>query len=481
MPDNRNLQQVKHFNVRAAFALALSVLIAIAAGFFSGCAKTNAPKKGENIMIAELNCRSPFTLVTDMYASFDTISDAEAFVTAVENKLHAKIKRAPSDKPEKFGKYILAFGSNDVPECASLMNSLNKNEYAVKVTETGGDRIVVSVAFNGGLARRAVIDVLLDHCMTGIDSPGGEFSIPAGTDVRGSVSADELIITTDVSLRDPCILLENGVYYMYGTGWKFFKNSSGTLQGPWEGPFPCVTEKPADSDSQYWAPEVHKYDGAYYMFTTYHKVDNDHRGCVIYRSETPEGPFEMWSDGHVTPSDWDCIDGTLYVDDSGQPWMVFVHEWTGTPDNIGRMSIAKLSPDLKKFISEPKDIFSATEAKWATGTITDGPWLYRTRGGDLLMIWSNFDEAGYAVGIARSSNGKIDGKWQQLDYQLYSNRFAGSFDGGHGMLFRDANGLFLSIHSPNNASDKRKTLAVIVPIKETGNMLFWDFGRERKN
>ena len=479
MPEDRALHTGKHFHVSAALSLALIVLIAIGAGVFTGCTKTNAPKKGDNIMIAEIDCHSPFTLVTDTYASFDTVSDAEAFAAAVENKLHAKIKRAPSDKPGKFGNYILAFGSNDVPECASLMNSLGKNEYAVKVTVTDGDRIVVSVAFKGGLARRAVIDKLLDYCMKGIDSHAGEFSVPCDMDVKGSVSADDLIFTTDVSLRDPCILLENGVYYMYGTGWKYFRNSSGTLRGPWEGPYPCVSEKPADSDSQYWAPEVHKYDGAYYMFTTYHKIDNDHRGCVIYRSETPDGPFEMWSDGHVTPSDWDCIDGTLYVDGSGQPWMVFVHEWTGTADNIGRMSIAKLSPDLKKFISEPKDIFAATETKWATGKITDGPWLYTTKGGELLMIWSNFDEAGYAVGIAKSSNGKIDGKWQQLDYQLYSNRFANSYDGGHGMIFSDAHGeLYLSLHSPNGKTGNRETLAVMVPIKEAGNMLFWDFDRK---
>ena len=460
-------------------------VMALGLGAAAGCTKTNDPISGDMIVIAEKDCRSPFVFVTDSYPSADAAADAEAFVSAIENKLHAKIQRVSPDKPEKFGKYVFAFGSYDVPECASLMTSLQKNEYAIKVIKagegSGRPEVIVAVGFNGGLARRAAIDQLLKYCTTGIDTHTGGFSIPSGTDYKGSVKSGDLIITTDVSLRDPCILLENGVYYMYGTGWKYYKNTSGNLQGPWEGPYQCVTEKPADSDKEYWAPEVHKYNGAYYMFTTYHKIDNDHRGCVIFRSETPDGPFEMWSEGHVTPGDWDCIDATLYVDNSGQPWMVFVHEWTGTADNIGRMSIAKLSPDLKKLITEPKDIFMATETTWATGTITDGPWLYTTKGGDLLMIWSNFDEAGYAVGIAKSSNGKIDGKWSQLDYQLYSNKFADSFDGGHGMIFRDAHGeLYLSIHSPNGSSEKRKTLAVTVHLKEEGNMLFWDFWADRE-
>ncbi|MBO4327563.1 MAG: family 43 glycosylhydrolase [Clostridia bacterium] len=456
-------------------------VIALGLAAAAGCTKTNAPVENNMVKLARLDCRSPFVFVTDSCQTADAAADAEAFVSAVENYLNAKITRVSGSEPDKFGKYIFAFGSYDVPECASLMNSLQKNEYAIKVFQGNGElekpEIIVAVAFNGGLARRAAISTLLYQCNMGIDVYDGSLSIPLNSDYKASVSADDLITTTDVSLRDPCILPDDGVYYMYGTGWKYFINNSRELDGPWEGPHPCVSEKPADSDSQYWAPEVHKYGDAYYMFTTYHKIDNDHRGCVIYRSETPEGPFEMWSDGHVTPSDWDCIDGTLYVDRSGQPWMVFVHEWTGTADNIGRMSIAKLSPDLKKLITEPKDIFMATDTTWATGTITDGPWLYTTKGGDLLMIWSNFDEAGYAVGIAKSSNGKIDGKWTQLDYQLYSNKFADSYDGGHGMIFCGINGgLFLSIHSPNGKTGERETLAVTVPLQEFGNMLFWDFG-----
>ena len=35
--------------------------------------------------------------------------------------------------------------------------------------------------------------------------------------------------------------------------------------------------------------------------------------------------------------EWDTIDGTFYVDEDGQPWKVFAHEWTSMPDKIGGM------------------------------------------------------------------------------------------------------------------------------------------------
>lgn len=466
---------------RGIAGIAGIALLAAGTCAFAGCSGkkllTGSVRDGDDYILAETGFRSAFVLVTDTYTDSDLEADAKMLSGIIENEFGALLDVMKSGEISGNNKNIIAFGAYDVRECASLMADLKQNEYAIRADGKEDGSVTVSVAFKGGLARRAAIDVLLGKLA---DRQENRIKIAAGETVSGKVSPEEEIVATDVSLRDPCILYANGAYYMYGTGWVYYKNVSGNLEGPWEGPYQCVTEKPTESDKQYWAPEVHFYNGAYYMFTTYHKAANDHRGCVILRSGTPEGPFEMWSDGHVTPSDWDCIDGTLYIDADGHPWMVFVHEWTSMPDNIGRMAAAKLSPDLKKFVSEPVELFPADSTAWATGTITDGPWLYTTEENELLMIWSNFDSAGYAVGIARSENGKIDGKWKQLDYQLFSKKIASVYDGGHGMIFRDKDGqLYLSVHSPNDPVGGRKTLAVMVPLRETGNMLIWDFGAER--
>jgi hypothetical protein len=79
------------------------------------------------------------------------------------------------------------------------------------------------------------------------------------------------------------------------------------------------------------------------------------------------------------------------------------------------------------------------------GCVTDGPFLYQTKSGRVLMIWSSFGEARrFMVGIARSTSGKIAGPWKQMDAPLLAN------DGGHGMIFKAFDGRsVMSVHQPN--------------------------------
>lgn len=61
--------------------------------------------------------------------------------------------------------------------------------------------------------------------------------------------------------------------------------------------------------------------------------------------------------------------------------------------------------------------------------VTDGPELYRTFDGHLLMLWSSYShDDTYIQTIARSKSGLIEGPWEQLPPLLYE-------DSGHGMLF----------------------------------------------
>ncbi len=296
---------------------------------------------------------------------------------------------------------------------------------------------------------------------------------PTETSPREILSHREsLIVAKSGKLRDPYVLLHDGKYYMYGSGWTYCVSDSLTGQF---GELKTCVETPADYVGNQWAPEVHEYNGRFYMFTTYRSNKNEHRGCAVFAADTPEGPFKLHSDGHVTPSDWDAIDGTFYVDKEGQPWMVFVHEWTSTDDGIGRMACAKFSADLSHFVSEPVELFRADAPQWAAAGVTDGCYLYMTQAGELLMIWSNWDRHGYCVGIARSTSGNLLGPWTQDDEPLYSQKYTRQHDGGHGMLFRDEKGrLWMSIHSPNTPSANREETPVFIPIAENSNTLYWD-------
>lgn len=259
----------------------------------------------------------------------------------------------------------------------------------------------------------------------------------------------------DVVIRDPFVLVSGGIYYMYGT-------DASTVEGygcyvsldleTWYGPVNVFEAKDGfDGVNCFWAPECHYYNGSYYLLASYGSASTGHRGTSVFRSSSPLGPFEEISDGHITPHDWDSIDGTLYVED-GVPYMIFVHEWTSMPDGVGDISFAQLSPDLTHFVTEPETMFRADDCVWASD-ITDGPFLYKTQQGTLIMLWSSGSKLGYSVGSLFSLSGQLRGSWHFNSIPLYQRRKSDDPDGGHGMIFTANDGrLLMAIHSPNSGS-----------------------------
>lgn len=452
--------------VTLAFAVISLILVTV---IVTGCGKPMMTvRRGDVVAVAEEGKSTPFKIVLDEYCTTAVRGEAEIFRDAVKQKLGVSIDIVDTFEKQENLEYKIFYCTMAYPDCSSIIFELPENEFQITCGERSGTTFI-SVAWNGA-AGRAATDALIDCIRDGL------LSFDIDQSIKGVSKPMDSIITTNVSLRDPCVLLDSGVYYMYGTEWKCYKNTTGDLAGEWTGGEVCVTV-PGDASTNHWAPEVYKLDdlGGYYMFTTYFSDKTGKRGVAVFKAANPEGPFDMISGGHVTPAEWDCIDGTLYYDKDGTPWMIFVHEWTGNEDGIGRMAVAKMSDDLTGFVTKPKDIFMGNEAPWATGNITDGPWIYTMQDGSLIMLWSNFDENGYACGMAVSKSGKIDGKWTQLTEPLFSKSISGDYDGGHGMIFRDAAGkLYLSVHSPNSKVKDRKTLAVFVPVKEEAGRLVAD-------
>ena len=280
--------------------------------------------------------------------------------------------------------------------------------------------------------------------------------------------------TNEIHVRDPFVLREGGQYYLYGTrGATCWGKADGfdvyvsrDLE-EWDGPHACFTRPEGFwADRNYWAPEVHAYEGAYYMFASF-AAEGVHRGTQILRAASPMGPFAVWSAGPVTPRDWECLDGTFYVESDGTPYMVFCHEWVQAGD--GEVWAMPLCRDLKASAGEPVLLFRASEAEWAKsvhhssgvdGYVTDGPFLWKTAEGRLLCLWASFSEGGYTEGLAVSDTGRVSSHFTQLP-PVFSR------DGGHGMLFRTEDGqLMLTLHSPNQSPRERP---VFYPMRETGD------------
>lgn len=281
---------------------------------------------------------------------------------------------------------------------------------------------------------------------------------------------------SDIHIRDPFVvpIPAEGRYYLYGTmgayAWTesavgFDCYTSPDLQ-TWEGPFPVFRpEANFWADRNFWAPEVYAYGGLYIMFASF-KAKNICRGTQILAADSPLGPFYPLSDRPVTPADWECLDGTLFVAPDGNPWMVFSHEWVQVGD--GEICAMPLSADLSTAVGEPILLFSASQADWPKlleskgrrGYVTDGPWMHRLPDGELLLLWSSLSDSGYTIGVARSASGGISGPWLQDARPLYRD------DGGHCMTFRDFDGnSWLSFHHPDGHPNERSKFLPLLEDK----------------
>ncbi|WP_228375072.1 glycoside hydrolase family 43 protein [Demequina iriomotensis] len=296
----------------------------------------------------------------------------------------------------------------------------------------------------------------------------------------------------DIPMRDPFIVEPSpGSYVLYGTTdaniWRgpatgFDCYTSDDLE-TWHGPVAAFRPRAGFwSTSQFWAPEVHRHGGRWYLIATFLHAITGVRGVGILAADAPTGPFEPWSDGPVTPRDTPSLDGTLHVDDAGLPWLVYSRgaETNGACDDDaadGAMHAMRLTQDLRGPADAPQVLFHASDAAWtrpvrfaADGPsaaelglaedplLTDGPFVVRTDG-ILTMLWSSFGDDGYSLGQATSSGG-ILGPWEQSTALVWSR------DGGHGMLLRTSAGAdYLVIHSPNDTPQERP---ILVPVELGG-------------
>ncbi len=283
-----------------------------------------------------------------------------------------------------------------------------------------------------------------------------------------------------INIRDPFILLWENKYYMYGS-----RVGMPTKEKPWgeQTGFDVYVSKDLKNWNEpksvfekqdgfwgtmdFWAPEVYFYNGKFYMFATF-KSEKECRGTHILVSDTPDGNFVPVSDCPVTPRDWECLDGTLYIDKKGAPHIVFCHEWLQTGD--GEICEVQLSADLTEVVSVPKTLWKASDFKGVKTVreneiafVTDGPFLKRNTDGELYCLWSSFTRSGYAELIAKSDNGDIDGNWQVLQNPVSDK------NGGHGMIFEDICGNeYFIMHKPNEPVQDERPVIMRLLNSENG-------------
>lgn len=275
------------------------------------------------------------------------------------------------------------------------------------------------------------------------------------------------MVIEEINIRDPFVLPFNGKYYMYGTraescwsvGDGFDVYISDNLS-QWEGPIE-VFHRPEGfwGNKNFWAPEVYRHNDSFLMAATFSSSESGKKGTMLLSSDSPLGPFRLYSHDILTPLSWMSLDGTLLF--SPHPYMIFAHEWQDVENGDGEICIVRLSDDLKECISAPKLLFKASEAKpWVKGIehkrypglnyVTDGPFAFHLPSGRILLLWSSFSENGYTEAYAISQSSDPEGEWTIGKDLIYDK------NGGHGMIFKHNDGHhMLVLHTPNTHLEER--------------------------
>lgn len=273
----------------------------------------------------------------------------------------------------------------------------------------------------------------------------------------------------DIRIRDPFILYEQGMYYLYATTGETTLSyyCSSDLEN-WEmGGVAFEIPKIFWAYKDVWAAEVHKYQQKFYLFVSL-RGKNELFGTQIAVADSPKGPFVPLLNRAVTPVEQSCIDGTLFVQQR-VPYIIYSHDWSdnyNSDENIyvGKICAAQLSEDLTAIVGEPWVLFSSNEAplsKAAPHAIvrkgrqsvrygSDAPFIQRLANGALLLTWSPYLKDTYVVLGAISPNGSLKGPWEHLPVPLYGE------NGGHAMFFRSAEGTHcMCLHAPEKPLEER--------------------------
>jgi len=251
-----------------------------------------------------------------------------------------------------------------------------------------------------------------------------------------------------VAIGDPYVLFDSdGRYYMYGTGGGA-KNGYGVFSSgdlvdwTWEGQVYHGATGDSWCIGAFWAPEVYKVRGKYYMFYSAqwrHNPTNEEENFRIgvAVADKPTGPFRDIKNGPIYDPGYPIIDANVFFDADGRTYLYYsrccykhpveseVADWArekGWYDEIEESWVygIEMEPDFSGTIGEPKLLLrppvsmSDAQAEWESRSVTshevnrrwtEGSYTFK-HGDTYYMMYSanHFAGENYAVGYATAAS-----------------------------------------------------------------------------
>jgi xylan 1,4-beta-xylosidase len=268
---------------------------------------------------------------------------------------------------------------------------------------------------------------------------------------------------------DPFILRDGDDYYLYPTkdsaGWMYEKfhvfHSKDLIN--WDGPYLALDLIDVSwADKQAWAPGIAKYKGKYYMYFS----AEAQIGVAV--SDSPLGPFkDMLDRPLITRNQYNCqsIDADLFVDDDGQPYLLW---------GQGKCWIVPLEDDMTTFKSEPVQlsvqIHNAKGSDAIAGDISvynEGPHMQK-RDGRYWLTWSNYDTRDPRYQIAYAFSDHILGPYEVPENNRMTLESVNAVGTGHASLTEYENEWYLIYHrlAEPETSVLRETCIGLVRFKD---------------
>ncbi|WP_257668409.1 glycoside hydrolase family 43 protein [Parapedobacter tibetensis] len=253
----------------------------------------------------------------------------------------------------------------------------------------------------------------------------------------------------DVAFGDPYVLYddETARYYMYGTGGGAkdgFAAYSSTDLADWqsEGQVYYGNTDSTWGIDAFWAPEVYKRNGKFYMFYSAQWRDNPTNELENFKigiavSDNPTGPFRDLHDGPLFDPGYPIIDANVYFAEDGRVYLYYsrccykhpveseVADWArkkGWFDEIEESWVygVELKSDFSGIIGEPMLLLRPpiemddAQAEWESRSVTskevnrrwtEGSFTFK-HGDTYYMMYSanHFAGENYAVGYATASD-----------------------------------------------------------------------------
>lgn len=295
-----------------------------------------------------------------------------------------------------------------------------------------------------------------------------------------SVSQSAAQDKQEIFLADPTIYVQDGKYYLTGTGGSGVDAASGFMvlesvdlrtwakpEGSGQATHMLLEKgKQAFGTEGFWAPQILQADDTYYLTYT---ADEQ---TVLAQSTSVLGPYTQTEISPIDGSEKN-IDSYIFKDDDGKYYLYHVRFSHGNYLWVAEFDLEKgeIKPETLRKCFDQTEPWEATPA-YESAPIMEGPTVLKLRNKYYMFYSANhFRNIDYAVGYAVADSPY--GPWlKQDDSPIIHRSIVGENGSGHGDLFEGLDGqLYYVYHIHYNQQRITPRRTRIVPFVKQ-----WDAG-----